>query len=168
MSTLQAGCCRPRAYNSIEWTQPKYLLPLQWPDNCAHVLSFTHTHSKTKISWNDGYLLNIEGTLIFPIFFYFKNWWISQSTEGLSCTLGKTLIWKNETKLWVHIEVALNPKSATYFGQATLESSIFPTAKWEQWQTSQQVIWGGLNEDKFLTMPTAWQTLNKCRIHPRL
>lgn len=36
---------------------------------------------------------------------------------------------KNEAKTWVHIEMGLNPKFATYFVQVTLEISVSPTAK---------------------------------------
>ena len=36
---------------------------------------------------------------------------------------------KNEAKTWVHIEMGLNPRSATNFVQVTLEISVSPTAK---------------------------------------
>ena len=36
---------------------------------------------------------------------------------------------KNEAKTWVHIEMGLNPRSATNFMQVTLEISVSPTAK---------------------------------------
>ena len=48
----------------------------------------------------------------------------------------KNVNMKNEAKTWVHIEMGLNPKVATYFVQVTLETSVFPNCKMRAMATS--------------------------------
>ena len=41
----------------------------------------------------------------------------------------KNVNMKNEAKTWVHMEMGLNPRSATNFVQVTLEILVSPTSK---------------------------------------
>lgn len=114
----------------------------------VHTCNRHVTETKKLMKWCWPFLYIMHSDIFYFLRFHFKNWWISQSPEGLSCIHLKTRIQKTKPTLGFLVDVGLNPRSTTYFGQLTLETLVSPTVKWESKQNLPKVIFVGLSEDK--------------------
>ena len=124
-STPHTGCCSPGAFK-LHWPEKTQVSLPNTMTKWVCPRAFCHPNIQHTHSWNKKLMKQC---------FILKTGKFHSPLKDCHAYFEKRQ-YENEAKTWVHIEMGLNPKVATYFVQVTLETSVFPNCKMRAMATS--------------------------------